>query len=250
MNTNYSSFCDDFTVEMYINTQLELPSERDTLLNFFERISKQFPYMTSLYRRENGDLCLESNRDAGAYSWVSVEFERLTAGLTNPVDFDLVGDLHKSILDLAPHMIGLSYLDINSLDLCFSMDFDFRGNHNEVIAEALYKNSPFISMLDDTRSKPISLSSGMIVSLDSECQTQAKIMVEPHSNLHEIKAGRFKDIEPITLYFTLRRYPSANEKFDSLKAYDMLLNEIQEWMNDKIIPNFVYPLTNAIAQRR
>ncbi len=40
---SYSSLCDDFYLDMYINTELELPTGRDTILSFFERIQKQFP---------------------------------------------------------------------------------------------------------------------------------------------------------------------------------------------------------------
>ena len=45
MSISYSSLCDDFFVDMYINTRFDLPSERETLLTFFERITKQFPSM-------------------------------------------------------------------------------------------------------------------------------------------------------------------------------------------------------------
>ena len=73
----FSSFCDDFYLDMCINTELDLPNERDTILAFFERIQKQFPSMGNFYRRENDQYCLEGDQKKGQCSaavwawWVS-----------------------------------------------------------------------------------------------------------------------------------------------------------------------------------
>jgi len=32
MSNAYSSLCDDFYLDMYVNTELELPTQRDTVL--------------------------------------------------------------------------------------------------------------------------------------------------------------------------------------------------------------------------
>ena len=62
MAENYSSMCDDFFADMYINTELDLPSERDIILGFFERLQRRFPNMGSFFRREYGDFTLEEDR--------------------------------------------------------------------------------------------------------------------------------------------------------------------------------------------
>ncbi len=41
MANSFGSFCDGLFVDMCINTQLELPSSRETVLAFFERLQKQ-----------------------------------------------------------------------------------------------------------------------------------------------------------------------------------------------------------------
>ena len=74
---NYSSLCDDFYLDMYINTQMELPAARDTILAFFERIQKQFPSMCRFYRRENDQYCLEEDRNIGPYRLVALETDRI-----------------------------------------------------------------------------------------------------------------------------------------------------------------------------
>ena len=53
MATSYGLLCDDFYVNMILNTELELPTGRDTILHFFERIQRQFPAMNTFYQRGN-----------------------------------------------------------------------------------------------------------------------------------------------------------------------------------------------------
>ena len=90
MPNSYSSLCDDFYLDMYINTELELPTGRDTILSFFERIQKQFPSMGRFYRRENNEYYLEEDRNPGQYRWVSLEIDRIGSGVANPSDFETV----------------------------------------------------------------------------------------------------------------------------------------------------------------
>ena len=45
-------------------------------------------------------------------------------------------------------MLSVSPLDCESLDLLFAFDFTYRGNHNEIITEALGLNPAMERMLD------------------------------------------------------------------------------------------------------
>ena len=40
--TPYSSLCDDFGVYVYVNTKMELPTKRETVLHFFDSLQKTF----------------------------------------------------------------------------------------------------------------------------------------------------------------------------------------------------------------
>jgi len=131
---SYSSLCDDFYLDMSVNTELDLPTERDTILSFFERIRKQFPSMGCFYRRGNSEYCLEEDRNLGQYRWVSLEMDRISSGVVNPSDFEMAYRQDRLVLELIPYMLSVSPLDIDSLDLTFAMDFDYAGSHDEVIA--------------------------------------------------------------------------------------------------------------------
>ena len=64
----YISDADDFYVNVHLNTEMELPNNRDTVLHFFEQMKKGFPELRNFYTRENGDLVLEGEKEAGLAS--------------------------------------------------------------------------------------------------------------------------------------------------------------------------------------
>ncbi len=49
---------------------------------------------------------------------------------------------------------------------------------------------------------------------------------------------------------TVRQYPSPDERFDALAAFENLCHLAEAMMAEKIVPYFVQPLTEVIAQRR
>src|SRR5688572_18565842 len=80
MSNPFAAFCQDFYVNMRLNTQLSLPHNRETVLHFFERVQKEFPGMTQFRRQDNGDFNLEEDRRGGSYRWVRLEQRRLVSG--------------------------------------------------------------------------------------------------------------------------------------------------------------------------
>ncbi|MFH1613631.1 MAG: hypothetical protein ABIG61_00905 [Planctomycetota bacterium] len=250
MSNAFGSLCDDFSVEMYINTELDLPTDRDMVLSFFERIQKQFPPMGNFFRRDNGELCLEEDRDSGKYRWVSLEIDRLGSGCADPENLADAYELDRLVIELMPYMLGVSHLDVDSLDVGFVLDFDYRGNHDEVIADALFAGSAFVALLDLPNSKAVGYSPTVLVSLSDDCRLQARISVESKTSAYEIRREDYKAEDAITLYFTIRQYPAPGQKFDVLASFQNQCRIAEELMAEKIFPAFVKPLASAIAQRR
>jgi hypothetical protein len=247
---SYSSLCDDFYLDMYINTELDLPTERDTILSFFERIRKQFPSMGCFYRRGNNEYCLEEDRNLGQYRWVSLEIDRISSGVANPSDFEMAYCQDRLVLELVPYMLSVSHLDIDSLDVTFAMDFDYAGSHDEVIAEALLAQSAFNCLLDLPGARPIGFSPAVVVALSDDDRTQGRISIESKTSVYEPgRKGQAED-EAISLSLTIRQYPKTSEKLDPLKSFENQCQLAQELMAEKVLPNFVQPLTETIAQKR
>ena len=247
---SYSSFCDDFYLDMHINTELDLPTERDTVLSFFERIRKQFQSMGCFYRRDNNEYCLEEDRGQGQYRWICLETDRIGSGVVNPSDFETAYQQDRLVLELVPYMLSISSLDIDSLDVTMAMDFDCSGSHDEVIAEALLGQSAFNCLLDLPSAKAIGCSPAIIVALSEDERTQGRISIESKTNVYGPKRKEQVIDEAISLSFTVRQYPRSDETFDSLKSFEYQCRLAEELMAEKIVPEFVLPLTETIAQKR
>lgn len=250
MANSYNSLCDDFYVDMLVNTELDLPSERDTILSFFERIQKQFPDLGSFSRKDNGDFCLEEDREGEKYRWVTLELDRICVGCANPNEMEDAYSLQKLVLELVPYMLGVNHLDIDSLDVTFTMDFDYQGNHDELIADVVFGSTPFNCLIDLPDARPIGFSPSAIVAISRDCRTQARVAIESRTSVYEVRNQKYKSDAPISLYSTIRRYPRPNERFDAVESFDDQRQIAEELMAEKILPNFVQPLVNAIAQRR
>jgi hypothetical protein len=250
MSNSYSSLCDDFYLDMYINTKLGLPRHRDTVLAFFERIQKQFPSMGCFFRGENNEYCLEEDLNAGQHRWITLETHRIGSGAVNPSSFEDAYNQDRLVIELAPYMLSVNHLDIDSLDVTFAMDFDYAGSHDEVIAEALFGSTAFNCLLDLPAARPIVFSPVVVVALSDDHLTQGRISVESKTSVYEPREKRHVVDEAISLSFTIRQYPSSIEKFDTLKSFENQCRLAEELMAEKIIPNFVQPLINVIAQKR
>src|SRR5436190_23346306 len=99
----YNSLCDDFGVYVYVNTKMNLPSSRETVLHFFDRLRKTMPSMTAFDCRENDEFVLEEDREHGSYRWVTPEQKRLCSRYVNPPALDNAAPLHALVLESAPY---------------------------------------------------------------------------------------------------------------------------------------------------
>jgi hypothetical protein len=250
MSNSYSSLCDEFYLDMYINTKLDLPRHRDTVLAFFERIQKQFPSMGCFFRGVNNEYCLEEDLNVGQHRWITIETHRIGSGVVNPSNFEDAYNQDRLVIELAPYMLSVNHLDIDSLDVTYTMDFDYAGSHDEVIAEALFGSTAFTCLLDLPAARPIMFSPVVVVALSDDHLTQGRISVESKTSVYEPREKRNVIDEAISLSFTIRQYPSSTEKFDALKSFENQCRLAEELMAEKIIPNFVQPLINVIAQKR
>jgi hypothetical protein len=250
MTDRLNSLCDDLYLDMCVNTALELPVQRDTILAFFERVQKQYPAMNSLSRRGQSEYYLESPQDSGQYRWVCLDADRLASGLVNPDDFADAYDQHRFILELAPYMLSLSHLDIDCLDVTITMDFDCPDSHDEVISEALLGGSAFWSLMEIPGARPIGVSPGAVFSISEDSCTQARIGVESRTSVYDPRKPKDQPDQAISLSFTIRQYPQTGVRFNAVRSFQEQCRLLEEIMEGKIVPYFVRPLVNTIAHRR
>ncbi len=248
MANNFGSFCDDLYMDMCVNTQLELPTHRETILAFFEQVRKRFPQLAGFTCRQ-GEYLLEEERGSQRYRWVSLEKDRICAGCADPDDLDQAYTLQAEVLELIPYMLGVSVLDIDSLDATFTMDFDYQGNQDEIIAEALMNSSSFSSLFEMPGAKTVSCAPSAVVALSEDYRTQARIAIESRTSVYDLRSEKFKPDEPISLYLTIRRYPTPGPEFNPVESFRQQCRIAEQLMFEKIIPCFAQPLLSAIALR-
>src|SRR5262249_23301292 len=148
---------------------------------------KSFPKLTDFERRENGDYALEEERDSGSYRWVTLESRRLGTGFVNPPSLEDLDATAERVLETAPFHLDLSGLDAESLDVMFSFDFMYAGNHDEVVAEALAANTPLENLVQLPGSKVINFEPSLMLALDETCRLQCRLNIETRTNAYQIR---------------------------------------------------------------
>jgi hypothetical protein len=233
---------------MRLGSQMALPHNRETILHFFETIQKGFPGMTRFRKTDNGELNLEEDRSQQAYRWLAVEQKRLSAGHVNPPTTADAIKLHTLLLELAPHHLGLSPVEIDYLDVLFGFDLEFAGNHDEIIAESLYPESPLTCLLDEEGAKPVDFQPTVTVALSDDCRLQARIDVVTRTNSYQVRTGDYSD-DVISVYLILRRYWGDRPK----QPLPALLSEMSEraesLCTNLVVPRVLKPISSAIASR-
>lgn len=243
----YGSLCDDFYINMNLSTEMELPSNRETVLSYFERVQRQYPSMRSFFSREKGDFVLEDDDKAsGSYRWTTIEQRRICSGIVNPTSVEDAIGQHSLILDLSPAYLSVSPLDCEALDLLYGFDFTYRGNQNELIGEALGLSPALEKMLDVPGAGVINYEPSITLALDEQCRTQCRLSIETRTNAYQVRTGEYPE-DQISVYFTARQYGSLAAGVTFPEALAKLQGHCEELIGQYVIENVLRPLQRAIA---
>jgi len=242
----FSSLCDDFYVNMNLSTEMELPTSRETVLHFFERIQKTYPTMRNFYCRERGDFVLEEDKDKGNYRWCTIEPRRVCSGQVNPESIEGALEQHQLVLELAPYMLSVSPLDCEALDLLFGFDFTYRGNHNQLVAEALGVSPSLERVAEIPGATIINHEPSLTVALDEECRTQFRLSVETRTNAYQIRTGEFPE-EQLSVYVTARQYGSLGPDKTFVETLHRLRGVCHEMIESHVVEHILNPLARTIS---
>jgi len=248
MTHPFSAFCDDFYVNMRLGSQLTLPHNRETLLHFFERVQKGFPNLTRFRKNDANEFNLEEDRNGPGYRWLSLEPRRLTSGHVNPPTIEEALRLHGLILEMAPHHLGLSPIEIDYLDVLFGFDLTFGGNHDEIIAESLFTESPLACLTEETGAKAVDFQPTVTVALSEDCRLQARIDVVTRTNSYQVRTGDYSD-DVISVYLIVRRYWGDRPREPMEQMFTKMTERAELLCESHIIPKVLRPISSAIASR-
>ena len=243
---DFSNVADDFFLNLNVQTTLNLPTNRETVLHFVEAVQKEFNEMTSFFQRETGEFVLEGNRDSGSYRWLELHSHRLTAGYFNPPTLADGYHMHTWLLDRSTYFLGMSGLDIECLDVAFGFNLDYQGNRDAIVAQALLANSPLASFIGGGAAKIVECEPNIVISLDDECYLQARLWLETRSNSYQIRTGEYEE-EPISVYMTVRRYAQPGTIIKLKESFDLQSKHCEDISTKIVVPQIIQPISAAIA---
>ena len=244
----YDSLADDFYVNMNLNTEMELPRSRETVLGFFERVQKQYPSMRNFHTRETGEFVLEEDKDLGHQRWVTLEPRRVCSGCVNPGRISDAVDQHHLILQLIPYMLSVSPLDCEALDFVMGFDFSYRGNHDALVAEALGTGHALEGLSDSPGAQVLSYEPSITIALEDSCRLQARLMVETRTSAYQVRRGEFPE-DQISVYFTVRQYGSLEPNVTYEQTLEKLQMHAEQMMESFVIDHVLRPLAQAISAK-
>jgi len=244
----YASLADDHFININLNTEMPLPNSRETVLDFFGRVQKQYPTMRNFYTRETGDFVLEEDKDQPNYRWMCLEPRRICSGYVNPPNAEAALEQHRLALELAPYMLSVSPLDCEALDYLVGFDFVYRGNHDALVAEALGLGPAMEGLLEIPGAKPLNFEPSLTISLDDSCRRQARLMIETRTNAYQVRRNDFPE-DSISVYFTVRQYGSLAHDTTFAATLDELRTTSEELLAEHVVEQVLRPLAQAIATK-
>jgi hypothetical protein len=244
MSESYRALSSDFYVNQKLNLKLDLPRERQTILDLFDRVRRQFPSMNQ-FRRYKDELALEAEPNAPQHRWIAIRNNNIRSGSVNPETLQEAYSLHKHVLDVAPYFLSISPLDVDFIELLYGFDMMAEKNHDQIVYDALLSNSPLAKVLE------------VPDSTISDCQPLFGIVLREHGDIEvmfEVKTrspsrGAGRD-EPISIYLTLRKYGPVSEIHQLPEALAELVTVGEDLVDTRVVPNIVVPIRDAIGSNR
>jgi len=250
MQRRFGSLCDDFYVSSRLYLKLELSLERETVLHFFERISREYPTMRKFRRRDDGGLVLEEEDGEGAACrWLRLEPMCLRFGFFSPPDASAYQRFARFILEQAPYHLTLSEFDIDNLELVYGFEMEYRGNHDQLVAETFYADHPFAAfVLGEEAAHAIDVQPYLGIALTPACDVQAHVEIKSRTSTFEVRTGEY-DQQIISVYLMTRKYWGFGASTGLLDAHALLCRHADHLAVEKVVPILVNPLAQAIASR-
>ncbi len=245
MPESYRALCSDFYINQKLSLKLDLPRERQTVLDLFDRVRRQYPAM-SQFRRYKDEVALESEPAADQNRWAAIRTNNIRSGIVNPGELADAYALHAHVLDVAPFFLSISPLDVDYLELLYGFDIQTDRSQDEVVYEALLAHTPLAGLLDlpDARITDCQPLYSMTVK-DEHAETEISYEVKTRS------AGRGgRGDEPISIYLTLRRFAPVEEVRQLPQVLAAMARIGEDLVESRAVPHLVVPIREAAGGGR
>ncbi|MEK6642274.1 MAG: hypothetical protein AABZ08_00060 [Planctomycetota bacterium] len=201
----FGAQCDDFHIATRLFLKLELALQREALLHFFDSVKREHPALCKLRRREDGALLLEEEEtENNARCWLRLDENALRFGQYNPPKPEDAHKFAQSVLKMAPYHLTLSELDYDHLEVVIGFDLEYRGNHDQLVAETLFGDSPLAGLIaHESVTGIIDAQPFLGISVTDNCDTQVYLEIKSRTSTFEIRTQQFEH-QPLSVFLTLR----------------------------------------------
>ena len=251
MSIAFGAQCDDFHIATRLFLKLDLTLQRETVLHFFDSVKREFPSMRKLRRHDDRALLLEEDeREDGARRWLRLDESAIQLGYHNPPRLEDAERLGRVVLEMAPYHLTLGDLDYDHLEVVYGFDLEYRGNHDQLVADILFADGPLGGLMgQESVVHTIDAQPFLGMAVSETCDTQVYMEIKSRTSTYEVRTQQY-DPQQLSVYLTLRRYWGFAEADTLLGAYGELIRRAEDWATDKVVPMVVNPLAHAIASRR
>ncbi|MFO0833278.1 MAG: hypothetical protein U0637_15710 [Phycisphaerales bacterium] len=244
MGESYRALCTDFYVNQKVGVKMELPRTRETILDLFERVRKQFPSMTT-FRRYRDELALESAQSEMPHRWIAIRGTSIRSGTVNAETMEDAYALHRQILTLVPNYLSVSPLDVDFIELLYGFDIHATGNHDAIVLDALLPGSPLAALLDIPDATPadyqplvgLTFGQGRDIEVYFEVKTRP-----PEGRAREVGSG-----EPISVYLTLRKFGAIDDVKELPNVLGRLSRLGERLIEERVVPGLLVPIREALG---
>ena len=248
MDSQLVGICSDFYVNQKLALTLDVPDGRESVLDLFGRLKKEFPWLERL-RRYDGEYALESEDVDGSYGWAALRQTTLRSGFVNPSSLEEAYRLHRILLDLAPYYLSVSPLDVDHLELVFGFDFEADRDRDEIVFEALLADSPLADLVDRDRERLVEAQPLLGIALEDDPKMQAFFEVKSRpargrSGMPSLEGG-----DPISVYLTARASGPLKSIEELPSLFGQLAGHAERLVEERLIPSALVPIRRAILSR-
>lgn len=245
MDESYRALSSAFSLNHTLQTRMDLPLRRETVLDLFERVRKELPRFERFRRYEN-ELALETPLRDGRQDWIALRKSSVRSGSTDPETFADAVRMHRLLLELAPFYLSINPLDVESQELMFAFDLDASGNHNEIVRDALLRDAPIARVVEGESRPLVDVQPAIGVALTDRLDMLAYYEIKTRSSMREIRTGKHRE-SPISVCLTIRKTGAVRDVKDVASAFDAMLQAGERLVADRVIPHLVQPIRAAIA---
>jgi hypothetical protein len=238
------ALCADFYVNQKLSLKLDRPKDRQTTLDLFDRVRREFPGMDQ-FRRYKDELALESNAAEQHHRWLAVRSGSIRAGIVNPDALEDAYGFHGHVLDVCPYYMTISPLDVDSLEILFGFDLLAGGNHDQIVYDALIADTPLSGLLEIPGTSPIDCQPIFGVALRDSDNIEAHFEVKTRNPTREGRPAQ--NPEPISIYLTLRKHGPIADIRELRQVFQTLGDRGEELVDSRVMPNLILPIRSAIG---